>query len=220
MSLSAAEQRNKVVQLMMSLNGKNTYSQSSRYRLRVDSGYGDGSSTVQYVYKKVTGMDPGSYTVAQINSKWGVDVDVATDGRYAPDEKKLCPGDLLFFRGTDTSRPYSVGHVEMYIGDGKIMGHGYGKGPTVKTMVAYCKSKNAQGRGYIKARRFIQRDINDKVSSQLIGRLQVALNAEGYRDKNKKKLVVDKKAGTLTLSACPMLQKGKSSSIVSLCKRV
>ena len=48
------------------------------------------------------------------------------------DENKMKKGDLLYFRGSDNSRTEGVGHVEMYIGDGKIFGHGSGVGGTVK----------------------------------------------------------------------------------------
>ena len=58
-----------------------------------------------------------------------------------PDENGLKKGDLLYFRGSDNTRTEGVGHVEMYIGDGKIFGHGSGVGGTVKNMADYCKTR-------------------------------------------------------------------------------
>ena len=74
-------------------------------------------------------MNIGGNTEAQINK--GRRVDVAINNGV-PDEKNMRKGDLLFFRGQDNSRTDGVGHVEMYIGDGKIFGHGSGVGGTVK----------------------------------------------------------------------------------------
>lgn len=216
MSLSAAEQRIKVVEMMKSLKDKNTFSQSTRYRLRVDSGYGDSASTVQYVYRKALNLNLGTYIVAQYTSRLGIDVDEVTQTRYVPDENKLLPGDLLFYRSKEKNNPYGVGHVEMYLGDNTIMGHVYGKGPNEKDMLAFSKSRDAAGKGYLKARRFILNDILDEVSNELIGRLQIVLNTAGLRDRNRKSLIVDEIAGPLTLSACPILRKGKDNPIVAV----
>lgn len=216
MSLSVAEQRNKVVELMKSLEGKNTFSQSTRYRLRVDHGYGDSASTVQYVYRETMNLNIGTYIVSQFASHYGVDVDVATNTRYLPDESKLLPGDLLFFKSKIKRNPYQVGHVEMYIGDNTLMGHVKGKGPTKKDMIAFCKSRDAAGKGYIKAKRFILTDVLDQVSDELIRRLQDVLNTVGCKDKNHCKLNVDEKPRPSTLSACPVLKKGKENPVVAV----
>lgn len=216
MGLSATERRKQIVNIMKSIERKNKYSQSQYYRYRIDRGYGDCSSTVQWAYKLGANINPGSYTVAQILAVNGKDVDFATTKRYIPRERKLQPGDLIFFKGGNPNRPYQVGHVEMYIGDGKLMGHGYGIGPTVKDMKAYCRARHKKGKGYIKARRWIEHDILEKPSKKLIGRLQIALNTAGYKDKNKKQLIVDWQAGPLTLSACPTLRKGKNGVVVSI----
>jgi lysozyme len=46
-----------------------------------------------------------------------------------------------------------------------------------------------------------------------IGQLQVSLNLQNFKDKNGNKLIVDGVAGSLTLSACPLLKIGDSGSI-------
>lgn len=216
MNLSAAEQRIKVVERMKSLEGKNTFSQSTRYRLRVSHGYGDSASTVQYVYQDVLNINIGTYIVSQYSSNLGVDVDMSDKRKYIPDETKLLPGDLLFFRSKDAVNPFGVGHVEMYLGENRLIGHVYGKGPTVKNMTAFCKSRDAAGKGYLKARRFIFHDITNQVTEELIRELQSVLNAAGLKDSRHQKLIVDSIAGPVTLSACPILRKAKENPVVAV----
>lgn len=147
--------------------------------MRVASGYGDSSSTVQYVYRKALNLNLGTYIVAQYTSRLGIDVDEAMNTSDSPDESRLDPGDLLFFKSKERTNPYHVGHVAMYLGDNTLMGHVYGKGPNQKNMIAFCKSRDAAGKGYLKARRFILNDILDEVSTELIQRLQIVLNTTG-----------------------------------------
>lgn len=148
------EAREAVVKTMMALQGKLRYSQGSDrstvlQALTKGSAAGDCSSTCQQVYKQATGIDIGGNTSTQIKSSNATDVD-NTPG--CPDENHLLPGDLLFFKGSGSG----VGHVEMYIGSGKLMGHGGpGNGPTVKDMKEYCQSRASKNKGYMKARRWI-----------------------------------------------------------------
>ena len=86
--------------------------------------YGDCSSTVQAAYQDVLGVDPGSNTWAQ-----EADSDTYTVGNGTSDESQLQLGDLLLKNG----------HVEMYYGDGRMIGHGGGSngktpGPTIKSL--------------------------------------------------------------------------------------
>ena len=86
--------------------------------------YGDCSSTVQWVYKDVLGVDPGPTTGPQ-----ETDPDTYTVATSLSDESKLQLGDLLL----------KDGHVEMYFGNGQMIGHGGGQGgktpgPTIKPL--------------------------------------------------------------------------------------
>lgn len=154
-SMTAADKRNTVVNFVKSREGKNQYTQSSK-RTQVSSGYSDCSSLVWAAYCKIN-MAIGDYTGAQIGRGTWV-----TKGGSYPDESKLLPGDLLFFAsGSNNGRPYNVGHVEMYVGNGQISGHGSGTGPTRKNMVTYCKQRNSAGRPYIGAKRYIEKDSSD-----------------------------------------------------------
>ena len=128
----------------------------------IEKGYGDCSGTVWYWYNKLFGINIGANTEAQINSDKGERVNLSiTNG--VPDENKMKKGDLLYFRGSDNSRTEGVGHVEMYIGDGKIFGHGSGVSGTVKNMSSYCKSSFSQksttklkNKGLICVKRFLK----------------------------------------------------------------
>lgn len=166
------EKRLALVAKMESREGKNTYTQSTR-RSRVDSGYSDCSSLVHWVYKEVLGINIGDDTVGQIRTKKLTTIDAGIrDG--IPDEKKLLPGDLLFFRGSDTGRKSAdyVGHVEMYVGNGELSGHGFGIGPVRKNMAEYCRARRERSapapinnRGLICVRRALPADNSDYAAS-------------------------------------------------------
>lgn len=166
--MTAEEKRNLLVKSALTREKKNQYSQDAEKRTKIESGYGDCSGTVWYWYHKLFGINIGGNTEAQINSKLGTRVDMTiTDG--IPDESKLQKGDLLYFRGSDNSRTEGVGHVEMFIGDGKCFGHGSGKGGTVKDLVSYCKKRyntksttKLKNKGLICAIRFIADEVKEE----------------------------------------------------------
>ena len=172
MAMMVREKRLALVAKMESREGKNTYTQSTR-RSRVDSGYSDCSSLVHWVYKEVLGINIGDDTVGQIRTKKLTTIDAGIrDG--IPDEKKLLPGDLLFFRGSDTGRKSAdyVGHVEMYVGNGELSGHGFGIGPVRKNMEEYCRARRERSapapinnRGLICVRRALPADNSDYAAS-------------------------------------------------------
>lgn len=172
MAMMVREKRLALVAKMESREGKNTYTQSTR-RSRVDSGYSDCSSLVHWVYKEVLGINIGDDTVGQIRTKKLTTIDAGIrDG--IPDEKKLLPGDLLFFRGSDTGRKSAdyVGHVEMYVGNGELSGHGFGIGPVRKNMKEYCRARRERSapapinnRGLICVRRALPADNSDYAAS-------------------------------------------------------
>lgn len=116
-----------LVAKMKSVEGKLAYSQSQR---NPDYGSGDCSSTVQWAYKNVLGVDPGSWTGAQ-----ETDSDLYTVANDVNDPSKLQPGDLILYRKGGRST-----HVEMYAGNNQMIGHGGGSngttpGPTVKNLM-------------------------------------------------------------------------------------
>lgn len=125
---SIAEKQKAVLAKMLSVEKKLKYSQSSR---NPENGSGDCSSTVQWAYKKTTGVDVGSYTGAQITNKNTTQITKpgSKSGKRNFSESKMQLGDILLYGNS------GGGHVELYFGNGKSIGHGGpGKGPKVKNM--------------------------------------------------------------------------------------
>ena len=127
-----AKLQKQLVAQMKSVEGTLRYAQGNdKYpgSRNPEDGSGDCSSTVQWAYQKVTGKDIGSWTGAQNTSTETTPVDEPHLSRTW-DESKLQLGDILLY-GNDAER-----HVEMYYGDGKIIGHGNPSklGPTVKNI--------------------------------------------------------------------------------------
>lgn len=109
-----AKQQQQLVLKMKSVENTLPYSQAARDPDEDKSG--DCSSTVQWAYKKVLGVDPGSWTGAQ-----KTDSDTYTATTSLNDPSKLQLGDLLLMNG----------HVEMYAGENDNGGHlmiGHGGG--------------------------------------------------------------------------------------------
>ena len=160
--MNSTEKRSVVRDYVFSREGKNSYTQSER-RTKVDNGYSDCSSLQQRAYKEI-GIEIGSYTGAQIAKGEFVQL-----GGHLPDESIMEIGDLLFFATDyDNGRPYNVGHVEMYVGNGQISGHGSGIGPTRKDMITYCKQRNASGKKFIGVKRYIPNDGSENKDTEIV----------------------------------------------------
>lgn len=199
--VTATEKRNKAVDLMTSRKGKNSYTQGGNRIYffgkpdnapgnTTQAGYSDCSSAVRAAIKAATGIDIGGNTSAQINNRKKKGVIVHDTDGYYPDASKLLPGDCLYFKGNE-SHPLDVGHVEMYIGDGKICGHGSGTGPKIRNMMDYCISRATKKRRYFMAIRWIlsdgesdgeviPRDLKRDCVGEDVKLLQLDLIALGY----------------------------------------
>lgn len=118
-----------VVALMVSWVGQFAYSQAAGRLDPVNSGYGDCSSIIWRAYWDITGIDVGTWTGAEI----GLGT-LITEGSYGSvDESLLQPGDLLIIDWSGAPSYTTYGHVEMYIGNNQLCGHGGpGAGPTIK----------------------------------------------------------------------------------------
>lgn len=101
----------------------------------------------------MAGINIGSNTNAQIKNRANGTIVDQTDGYY-PNENNLLPGDCLYFKG-NSGHALDVGHVEMYIGNGKCAGHGSGTGPTIKDVRAYWRQPASKSRRYFMAIRWI-----------------------------------------------------------------
>ncbi len=148
--MALEKKQKEVVHLVISREGKNQYTQEEESRYLVDGGFSDCSSLMQWAYQKV-GLEIGEDTGEQIrNGVW------ILRGTKCPLECWMMPGDLLFFSaGYENGRIANVGHVEMYVGNGEISGHGEGCGPVRKNMLEYSQKRNEVGKGFIGVKRYL-----------------------------------------------------------------
>ncbi|MDD3122023.1 MAG: phage tail tip lysozyme [Candidatus Izemoplasmatales bacterium] len=163
---SVSEQQQKLVDIMKNSEKTVKYSQPQRSNFKIENdkmvptsnGYGsDCSSTVQGIYKHVTGVDVGSYTGAQLDNPNTTLIEDHNVGekKIGPTISKLQLGDIILY-----GRP--KGHVEMYVGDGRTMGQ---SGPTgapgpfyaaTEEVDGHINGGSANGHGYAQTRRLNQ----------------------------------------------------------------
>ena len=138
-SAGNSSQENEIIKKMNSILGTSDYSMKGARD--PSKGSSDCSSTVQWVLKNAIGVNPGGTTPEILGSSNGILVDKYSSGdplaqtSSGPNLSNLRPGDLMLYSrptsGFSEGRKYRVGHVEMYMGDGKRAGHGSGRGPKV-----------------------------------------------------------------------------------------
>ncbi|MDO4272718.1 MAG: NlpC/P60 family protein [Eubacteriales bacterium] len=137
-----------VIALVKSRQGKNQYTQSSK-REQVFTGYSDCSSLMWKCFEKAAGVYIGTWTGEQIDKGELVYQNTGSSHVLTKAmQSKILPGDLAFW---GPSRGDSR-HVEMYLGNNQIIGHGSGVGPTIKTADQYSHTyKVLEVRRYIPA---------------------------------------------------------------------
>ncbi|MDO4343653.1 MAG: NlpC/P60 family protein [Eubacteriales bacterium] len=120
--------------LIRSREGKNSYTQSY-LRDRVFDGYSDCSSLVWKCYERGMGLFVGTWTGEQIDRGTLVfkNTDTQKKSLAESDLALMQEGDLVFW---GPSRGDSR-HVEYYMGNGELSGHGAGLGPVRKRAVDY-----------------------------------------------------------------------------------
>ena len=137
--------------------GKLYYSQQSR---NPDKGASDCSSTVQWAYQKVLGVNSiGGNTGGMWSNGNLTTVDSAlgkvgtgyVQNSPGPDYDKIQPGDVMLWSRKSGHNNYNVGHATMYIGDGKMLSHG---GPSYNDMGPKIKNVSADAKHYLITRRF------------------------------------------------------------------
>lgn len=129
--LTGTEATSAIVEWMVAHEGQFAYSQGAGRLDPIASGYTDCSALCWYVYHILTGVDVGTWTGAMAGKGTVVD---EGDGRTYPEG--LREADLVLFSWDDYNASFD--HVEMYIGDGKLCGHGGpGAGPTEKDARSY-----------------------------------------------------------------------------------
>lgn len=157
------QQETAIVNKMREMYGWLGYSMTNRADFK-RGGWSDCSGTVGHAIKEITGKHPGGYTEEQMLNASGRTVDENIGN--GPNEYNLRPGDLLFYARPTSDytkgRKDRVGHVEMYVGNGKRAGHGGG------TNSIYGLDSTGHGKGpreddlsgdaarYLRARRFTE----------------------------------------------------------------
>lgn len=120
--------------IMKSILGKISYSMEGPRD--PEKGSADCSSTVRWAIKKAGGPDIGGSTPAQYDNE-NLKTVWYGNGAYADSlPSNIQKDDILFFARPTSNytvgRKDRVGHVEVYAGDGKMIGHGSGMGPKIK----------------------------------------------------------------------------------------
>lgn len=127
-SSGAQATRAALVQWMLDRLDRYAYGQGPSRLKPEQNMYTDCSALLNFCYQEVAGINIGTYTGDQYQRGTAV-----AQGSGTLDESLLLPGDLVFF---DWSGGRStVDHVDMYIGNGNVCGHGGpDKGPDVEAM--------------------------------------------------------------------------------------
>lgn len=122
----------RVVDIMVSFEGKNQYSQSASLRANPPGGYSDCSGLYWYCYNQV-GVEVGTWTGQQ--GRNGI---MIAEGSGNLPEEQMQLGDAILIMWRRYNADFD--HIEMYIGNGTCMGHGSGIGPTRKNMNNYVRN--------------------------------------------------------------------------------
>lgn len=120
-----SDARAAVVELYTSWVGRFKYSQGPGRLNPIASGYGDCSSTIWYAYQQVTGLNVGTWTGDMVERGT-----LIASGSGALPLSSMQPADLVLFNRGDYNPTFD--HVELYVGDGRLCGHGSSQGPTIK----------------------------------------------------------------------------------------
>jgi len=135
-SYTGTQAQQEIANLYKSWVGRFYYSQGAGRLDPLHTGYGDCSSTIWAAYHEICEIDCGTHTGAMINLGKRI-----ISGRYGDvDESILQPADLLLINWNgDPSYPNESSHVEMYVGNGELCGHGGDPfyGPTIKNLHSY-----------------------------------------------------------------------------------
>lgn len=122
-----------VINLVKSRRGKNQYTQSSK-REQVFNGFSDCSSLMWKCFQQAAGVYIGTWTGEQIDKGDLVYCNTGSSHVLTKAmQSKILPGDLVFWGPSHNDSR----HVEMYLGNNQIIGHGSGVGPTIKTADQY-----------------------------------------------------------------------------------
>lgn len=135
------DKQNAIVKFMVDRQGRYAYSQGASRLTPEKNRSTDCSGLVRFAYLSVTGIDVGTYTDAQLSSS-KTRLITSGGGGNSPNEALLKKGDLVISRRYGTAANRSASHVEIYMGNGQIIGHGGPmNGPIIKSLAARTADK-------------------------------------------------------------------------------
>lgn len=128
---TGTEATGQIVEWMLAHVGQFAYSQGAGRLDPIASGYTDCSALCWYVYHIIAGVDVGTWTGAMAGKGQMIE---SGDGRSYP--TKWREADLVLIAWDNANASFD--HVEMYIGNDTLCGHGGpGSGPTTKDAREY-----------------------------------------------------------------------------------
>ena len=147
-SQTGSAAQNAICDLYRSWLNKFAYSQGAGRLDPISSGYGDCSSTVWFAYQQVASIDVGTWTGAMAGK--GTKIASGYSGDNLPIED-MQPADLVLIMWN--GRNSSFDHVELYMGNNELWGHGGpGAGPNLTTSDARNYPRNMY---YWEVRRYL-----------------------------------------------------------------
>lgn len=153
-----------LVNKMMSVEGQLDYSldwdKQDPDKVINNRRYGSCASTVGWAYRNVLGINGMSANAYQQSTddrfvtiyQSGIASDGSGNGGY--NEAVMQPGDIIYYRRSNArakTRPYHIGHAEMYAGNNNRIGHGGGANGTTRGPLV--KSLNNDGKNIVMVRR-------------------------------------------------------------------
>lgn len=116
---TGSEAQNAICDMYGSWLDKFAYSQGAGRLDPISSGYGDCSSTIWFAYQQVAGIDVGTWTGAMAGK--GTKIASGYSGDNLPIED-MQPADLVLIMWKSYNSSFD--HVELYMGNNELWGHG------------------------------------------------------------------------------------------------
>lgn len=135
------DKQNAIVKFMTDRVGRYSYSQGASRLTPEKNRSTDCSGLVRFAYLSIMKIDVGTYTDAQLSNS-RTRIITSGGGGNSPNESLMKKGDLVISRRYGTASNRRASHVEIYMGNGRIIGHGGPMaGPIVKDMAARTRDK-------------------------------------------------------------------------------
>lgn len=153
-----------LIRLALDLLNKLTYSNDRQND--IDSGFANSATAIAYLYSKIglpiptsgSGMYVSGKAIPVITEDGDREQESSNISNLSKDEiiEYLYAGDILLYRDSKDKLSGAVRHVEMYAGDGLMIGHSGGSTGTTKGLHVSSFTKNISNLTLCAVRRFIK----------------------------------------------------------------